>query len=99
MFRRAARRGQILTVIAMDDLEVLHGGLGDTPVEVEYVGLGVVVPHRGLVLQLNDALRVLVLPACQQRLMLLGWGPHLSQACLEQEPSQGFPGWYPGPST
>lgn len=59
----------------MDDLEVLHGGLRDAPVEVQYIGLRVIVPDRGLVLQLDDALRVLVLPAGQQRLMLLGRQP------------------------
>lgn len=57
-------RAGTLTVIAMDDLEVLHGGLCDTSVEVQYVGLRVIVPDRCLVLQLNDALRVLILPAC-----------------------------------
>lgn len=62
---------ETLTVIAMYDLEVLHGGLRDAPVEVEYVGLGVIVPHGRLVLQLNDTLCVLILPACQQCLMLL----------------------------
>lgn len=64
----------------MDDLEVLHRGLCDAPMEVEYVGLRVVVPDRGLVLQLDDTLCVLILPACQQRLMLLGRQPRLSQA-------------------
>lgn len=48
----------------MDDLEVLHRGLSDAPVEVEYVGLRVVVPDGRLVLQLDDTLCVLVLPAC-----------------------------------
>lgn len=48
----------------MDDLEVLHRGLRDAPVEIEYVGLRVVVPDRRLVLQLNDSLCVLILPAC-----------------------------------
>lgn len=47
----------------MDDLEVLHRGLSDAPMEVEYIGLRVVVPDRRLVLQLDDTLRVLVLPA------------------------------------
>lgn len=64
----------------MDDLEVLHRGLCDTPMEVEYVGLRVVIPDRCLVLQLNDTLCVLILPACKQRLMLLGKQPHLSHA-------------------
>lgn len=57
-------RAAILTVIAMDDLEVLHRSLCDAPMEVEYIGLCVIVPDRCLVLQLNDGLRVLVLPAC-----------------------------------
>lgn len=53
-----------LTVIAMDDLEVLHRSLCDAPVEVKYIGLCVIVPDRRLVLQLNDALCVPALPAC-----------------------------------
>lgn len=57
------RRAAILTVIPMDDLEVLHRSLCDTPMEVEYIGLCVIIPDWCLVLQLDDALRVLVLPA------------------------------------
>lgn len=57
-------RAETLTVIAMDDLEVLHGGLCDAPMEVEDVGLCVIIPDRRLVLQLNDTLHVLILPAC-----------------------------------
>lgn len=53
-----------LTVIAVDDLEVLHRSLCDTAVEVKYIGLCVIIPDWRLVLQLNDALCVLVLPAC-----------------------------------
>lgn len=53
-----------LTVIAMDDLEVLHRSLRDAPVEVKYIRLCVIIPDWCLVLQLNDALCVLVLPAC-----------------------------------
>lgn len=71
----------------MDDLEVLHRGLCDAPMEVEYVGLRVVIPDRGLVLKLDDTLRVLVLPACEQRLMLLGRQPHLSQVQLKSWPT------------
>lgn len=48
----------------MDDLEVLHRSLRDAPVEIKYIGLCVIIPDWRLVLQLNDALRVLVLPAC-----------------------------------
>jgi len=41
-----------LTVVWMDDLEVLDGGLRDAPVEVEHVGLTLLVPagrfvHQG----------------------------------------------------
>lgn len=43
-------RAAILTVIAMDDLEVLHRSLCDAPMEVEYIGLCVIVPDRRLVL-------------------------------------------------
>ena len=55
----------------MDDLEILDGRLRDSPVEVEHVGLGVVVPHRSLVVQLDHALRAFVLPAGQQGLVVL----------------------------
>lgn len=83
----------------MDDLEVLHRSLGDAPMEVEYVGLCVIIPDWRLVLQLNDGLRVLVLPACQQCLVLLVVGksgqPCLSQtqALASQPPKEGS---YPG---
>lgn len=62
--RGAAGGAAILTVIAVDDLEVLHRSLCDAPVEVEYIRLCVVIPDWRLVLKLNDGLRVLVLPAC-----------------------------------
>ena len=55
----------------MDDLEILDRRLRDSAVEVEHVGLRVVVPHRGLVVQLDHALRALVLPAGQQGLVVL----------------------------
>lgn len=55
----------------MDDLEILDGGLSDSAVEVEHVGLSVVVPHGRLVVKLDDAFRALVLPSCQQRLVFL----------------------------
>lgn len=46
--------GQVeLTIIVVDDLEVLDRGLGDAAMEVENVGLCVVVPYRCLVVQLN----------------------------------------------
>ena len=55
----------------MDDLKVLDGGLGDAAVEVEHVGLGVVVPHRGLVVQLDQVVQGVVLPLTQQAVLLL----------------------------
>jgi hypothetical protein len=51
-----------LTVIPMDYLKVLHRCLSDPAMEVEDVGLGVIVPHRGLVVQLNQVLHGFVLP-------------------------------------
>lgn len=39
--------------------------------EVENVGLRVVIPHGGLVVKLDHALCALVLPPRQQRLMVL----------------------------
>jgi hypothetical protein len=55
----------------MDDLEVLDGGLGDAAVEVEHVGLRVVVPHGRLVVQLDQVLQTSVLPLAQQALLFL----------------------------
>lgn len=54
---------QKLTVVVMDDLKVLDRGLRDPAMEVENVGLGVVVPHRGLIVELNHTLCVFVLPS------------------------------------
>ena len=60
-----------LTVVVVDDLEVLDGGLGDAAVEVEHVGLRVVVPHGRLVVQLDQVLQTSVLPLAQQALLFL----------------------------
>ena len=46
----------------MDDLEVLHRRLSDPAMEVQDVGLGVIVPDRGLVVQLDQVLHGFVLP-------------------------------------
>ena len=51
-----------LTVAVVDDLEVLHRRLSDPAVEVQDVGLSVVVPDRGLVVQLDQVLHGFVLP-------------------------------------
>ncbi len=64
-------RGMELTVIVVNDLEILDRGLSDSAVEVKNVGLCVVVPHRRLVVKFNHAFRVFVLPPGQQRLMVL----------------------------
>lgn len=58
--------GRKLTVIVVNNLEILNGSLSDSAVEVEHVGLCVIVPHRRLVVKFNHALCVLVLPPGQQ---------------------------------
>lgn len=60
-----------LTVIVMNNLKILNRSLSDSAVEVEHVGLCVIVPHRRLVVKFNHALRVLVLPPGQQWFMVL----------------------------
>lgn len=55
-----------LTVIVVDDLEILDRGLSDPAVKVEHVGLRIVVPHRRLVVKFNHTFCVLVLPSGQQ---------------------------------
>ena len=42
-----------LTVIAVHDLEVLDRSMSHSAVEVQYVGLGLIIPHRGFVMQFN----------------------------------------------
>lgn len=61
-----------LTVAAVHNLEVLDGGVGDTAVEVENVGLGLIIPHRRLVVQLDNVVHVLVLPPHEQPIVVLG---------------------------
>lgn len=56
----------VLTVIVVNDLEILDGGLSDSAVEVEHIGLCIVIPHRRLVVKFNHAFCVLVLPPRQQ---------------------------------
>lgn len=64
-------RGSRLTVFRVDDLEVLDRGLGDAAVEVEHVGLGLLVPARGFVHQGHQFVCVVVCLASQQRLEFL----------------------------
>lgn len=61
-----------LTVTAVHNLEVFDGGVGDTAVEVEDIGLGLVIPHRRLVVQLDNVVHVLVLPPREQPVIVLG---------------------------
>lgn len=61
-----------LTVAAVHNLEVFNGGVGDAAVEVEDVGLGLVVPHRRLVVQLDHVVHVLVLPSHEEAVVVLG---------------------------
>lgn len=56
----------------MHNLEVFDGGVGDTAVEVEDVGLGLVIPHRRFVVQLDNVVHVLVLPPHEQPVIVLG---------------------------
>lgn len=67
--RFAERR--VLTVVVADDLKVLHGGLSDAAVEVQHVRLSVVVPHGGLVVQLDQVVQRVRLPPAQETLLLL----------------------------
>lgn len=61
----------LLTVVVVNDLKVFDGSLGDTAVEVQHVGLGVVVPHGRLVVQLDQVVQRAVLPPAQEALLLL----------------------------
>ena len=62
---------EALTVIVMNYLKVFHRRLCYAAVEIQHVGLGVVVPHRGLVVQLNQVLQWMILPPVQETLLLL----------------------------
>lgn len=60
-----------LTVIFMDYLKVLHRCLSDSAMEVQDIGLSVIIPHWGLVVKLNQVLHGFVLPFWKQALMVL----------------------------
>lgn len=63
-----------LTVTAVHNLEVFDGGVGDPAVEIEDVGLGLVVPHWGFVVQLDHVVHVPVLPSHQEAVVILERG-------------------------
>jgi len=65
----------VLTVVVVDYLEVLDRRLSDAAVEVQHVGLGVVVPHGRLVVQLDQVVQRVALPPAQEALLLLKHKP------------------------
>lgn len=65
------KQRELLTVVVVNYLEVFDRGLGNAAVEVEHVGLGVVVPHRRLVVQLDEVVQRVTLPPAQEALLLL----------------------------
>lgn len=66
-----ATHGGLLTVVVVHYLEVFDGGLGDAAVEVQHVGLRVLVPHRRLVVQLDQVVQGVIVPPAQDALLLL----------------------------
>lgn len=46
-------QANVLTIVIMDDLKVFDGSLRDPSVEVEHVGLRIVVPHGSFIVQLD----------------------------------------------
>lgn len=62
---------RVLTVFAMDYLEVLDGGLGDPAVEVEHMGRTIFIPHRRLVLKFNQIVHAPILVPYQQAVKFL----------------------------
>lgn len=61
----------VLTVFAMDYLEVLDGGLGDPAVEVEHMRGSFVVPHRRFIVKLDQIFHPSILVPYQQAVTFL----------------------------
>lgn len=61
----------VLTVLAVHNLEVLDGGLGDSAIEVENVRLSFVVPHWRLVVKLDQIFHPPILVSYQQTITFL----------------------------
>lgn len=61
----------VITVFAMDYLEVLDGGLGDPAVKVEHMRRRFVIPHRRLVVKLDHIFRPSTLMSYQQAITIL----------------------------
>lgn len=68
---REDERRTVLTVIVVNDLEVFDRSLGNSTVEVKHIGLGVIVPHRCLIVQLDQVVQRVILPPAQEALLLL----------------------------
>lgn len=60
-----------LTIFVVDYLEVLDGGLGDPAVEVEHMRCRLFVPHRRLVVKLDQIFHPSVLESYQQAITFL----------------------------
>lgn len=60
-----------LTVVVVNYLKVFDRGLSDAAVEVQHIRLGVIVPHRGLIVQLYQVVQRVILPPVQEALLLL----------------------------
>lgn len=65
------------TILRVDDLEVLHGGLRDAAVEVEHVRLRLLVPAGTFVDQGHQLVHVVVRMARQQGFLFLKASPTL----------------------
>lgn len=61
----------ILTVFAMDYLEVFDGGLGDPAVKVENMRRSFFIPHRCLVVKLDQIVHLSILVPYQQAVTVL----------------------------
>lgn len=61
----------VVGVTAVHDLEIFDGGMGDPAVEIEDVGLGLVVPHWCLVVELDHVVHVPVLPSHQEAVIIV----------------------------
>lgn len=61
----------VLTVFAMDYLEVLDGGLSDPAVEVEHMRSSFFVPHRRFIVKLDQIFHPSILVPYQQAVTFL----------------------------
>lgn len=69
----------VLTVFAVDYLEVLDGGLCDSAVEVEHMRGRFFVPHRRFIVKLDQILHPSILVPYQQAITFLSRGSKVSK--------------------